>query len=242
MRPDEAKPFLAHLDELRSVLIHSLLAWLIGVFVAIPFAPKILALLRVPLEQISANPERALQSLEVTGALSSTMRMAAWSGLVLALPWMVYFICRFVFPGLTGKEIQWVRLGGGASIVLFLSGVLLGYGISLEVALKVMQQIHRWLGVEPFWTLNSYIAFCIQLLIGFGLAFQLPILVFVLGRLGVVSVEQLQRKRRHVFVGLLIVAMLMTPPDPLTQLILAIPLYLLYELCIVLLNVLEKKS
>lgn len=234
---DEEKPFLAHLDELRAMLIACVSALALGVLVAIPLAPTILDLLKVPLATLVPDPDRYLQSLQVAGAFTSTARMSFWSGLVLSLPWMVFFVARFIFPGLTPEEKRIATASGLVSVVLFIGGVLLGYFISLEVALTVMHGIHRWLGVEPMWTLSSYVTFCIHLLLGFGLAFQLPVLVYTAGRLGFVDTRQLASKRRHVFVGLLIFAMFLTPPDPFTQCILTIPLYLLYEVCILFLRI-----
>jgi sec-independent protein translocase protein TatC len=239
---DEAKPFLDHLDELRSALLKSLGALLLGVLVAWPLAPTILDLLKRPLINLVEDPDRYLQSLQVAGAFTSALRIIFWSGFLLALPVILFVIGQFIFPGLTLQEKKWVRLGAGSSFLLFAFGVLLGYSITLEVALKVMHEIHRWLGVEPMWTLTSYVTFCMHLLIGFGLSFQLPMVVLILGRMGILSVSQLREKRRHVFVGLLLMAMFLTPPDPFTQLIMAVPLYLLYECCIILLAGFGKRS
>jgi sec-independent protein translocase protein TatC len=232
---DEAKPFLEHLDELRSTLLKSLAALLLGLLVSWPLAPFILDLLKRPLINLVEDPDRYLQSLQVAGAFTSALRIIFWSGFLMALPVILYFVGQFVFPGLTLKEKKWVRVGAGSSFLLFAFGVVLGYTITLEVALKVMHGIHRWLGVEPMWTLSSYVAFCMHLLIGFGLSFQLPLVVLILGRMGILTLNQLREKRRHVFIGLLVLAMFLTPPDPITQLILAGPLYLLYECCILLL-------
>lgn len=239
---DEAKPFLDHLDELRTTLLKSLGVFLLGVLVAWPLAPFILDLLKRPLINLVEDPDRYLQSLQVAGAFTSALRIIFWSGFLISLPVILYFIGQFVFPGLTSTEKKWVRVGAGSSFFLFAFGVILGYTITLEVALKVMHGIHRWLGVEPMWTLTSYVTFCMHLLIGFGLSFQLPLVVLILGRMGILTVEQLRGRRRHVFIGLLFLAMFLTPPDPFTQIIMAGPLYLLYECCILLLATVEKRG
>ena len=98
-------------------------------------------------------------------------------------------------------------------------------------ALKI-RKIGGSLGGESIWFYNKYIAFALQLLLGFGIAFQLPVVILIMGKMGLVNSTQLREKRRHVIVGLLILAMVLTPPDILTQLLMAAPLILLYEFCI----------
>ena len=158
--------------------------------------------------------------------------MAAWSGLLISMPFIVYFIARFVFPGLTDREKTVVKRASGFAVGLFMFGVILGYVVCLPIALKMMMWFHEWIEVAAEWTVNDYIAFVVQMLLGFGLAFQLPVIVLVLGKLGIVTGEQLRSKRRHVVIFCLIVGMLMTPADVASQLIMAVPLYLLFEICI----------
>jgi sec-independent protein translocase protein TatC len=95
-----------------------------------------------------------------------------------------------------------------------------------------MLRIGGRLGGESIWFYNKYIAFSIQLLLGFGIAFQLPVVILILGKMGLVNSRQLREKRRHVIVGLLVLAMILTPPDVMTQMLMAAPLILLYEFCI----------
>jgi len=228
----ELKPFLEHLDDLRTTLIRSAAALALGVAVALPLTPVILAVLKAPLEQVVEDPDRFLRSLQVAGAFSVALRTSFWSGLLLSIPFILFFVGQFVFPGLTEREKNVVLKSSGFSLGLFFLGVALGYLVTLPVALRIMLRLHEWLAIQAEWTINSYVAFCTQLLIGFGLAFQLPVVVVVLGKLGIINSNQLRAKRRHVFVGLLILAMLLTPPDMITQLIMATPLMLLYEVCI----------
>jgi len=116
----------------------------------------------------------------------------------------------------------------------------MGYFLTLPVALKVMIGLNAWMGVRPEWTVTSYVSFALQLLLAFGLVFELPILLLVLGRLGVVTSAQLREKRRHAIVGLFVVAMLLTPPDVFSQLVMAVPLVVLYEVCIWLIRATER--
>lgn len=227
------KSFLGHLEDLRFTIIAAFLSLLAGMLVALPLAPRILSLLKVPLEKAGKDPSTFLVVLEMTGPFSLAMRVIFWSGLVLSFPFITYFVGRFVFPGLLLKERKAVLLGLGSAVVLFAAGVALGYKLTLPLAMRVMFRIGDWIGVAPkFVEVGSYAAFVLQLLIGFGCAFELPVVVLSLGRLGIVSSLQLRDKRRHVIIGLLALAMLLTPPDPYSMVLMAIPLVLLYELCV----------
>ncbi len=238
----ESKPFLDHLEELRQTIIRCAVALALGVAICIPLAPQILQFLKAPLDHVVEDPDRFLRSLQVAGAFTLTMRIAFWSGLLLSISFIMGFIGVFVFPGLTRIEKKVIFQTSGFALVLFFLGVALGYFITLRVALQVMLGLHDWLGIEAQWIVSSYITFVIQLLIAFGLAFEMPVIVWILGRLGVVTSDQLRRKRKHAAVIMLVTAMVLTPPDVFTQLMMAVPLMLLFEICIWLLRVSEKKA
>jgi sec-independent protein translocase protein TatC len=121
--------------------------------------------------------------------------------------------------------------------------VSLCYFITLKVALQMMFRINAWMGLSTeFVELGNYVAFVLKLLIAFGLAFEMPVVLLALGGAGLVTSKQLREKRRHVIVGLLVLAMILTPPDPVTQMMMAVPLVCLYELCIWLIFAKEKRS
>ena len=240
--PEDAKPFLDHLEEFRQAVIKSAIALAVGVAIAFPFAPQILGLLKAPLADIVEDPDAFLMSVEVTGAFTVALRVALWAGLLVAVPFLVYFIGGFIAPGLKPREKQMIVKSAGFAIALFFMGVSLGYFVTLPVALKMMFGLHEWLGIRAMPTMTSYVAFSIQLLIGFGLAFQMPVIVLILGKLGILSSLQLRQSRRYVIVLLLVVAMILTPPDIFTQLIMAVPLIILFELCIWILRASEKKG
>ncbi|MBU4292382.1 MAG: twin-arginine translocase subunit TatC [Verrucomicrobia bacterium] len=239
---DEPKPFLEHLEELRWALLGCLIALALGMAVAAPLAPVILKWLRAPLDGIIAHPNQFLQSLEITGGFSIALQTTFWCGLLLSAPVILLLIGRFIFPGLRRRERKAISIALSFALFLFAFGVALGYFIVLPVALRVMLGLHQWMGIQAWWTITSYVAFTVQLLIAFGLAFELPMVLMVLGYLGIVSSAMLRAKRPHAIVILLILAMILTPgPDIFSQVVMAVPLILLYEFCIWSIRLFERK-
>jgi sec-independent protein translocase protein TatC len=226
------KPFLEHLEDLRFTLIRCALALGIGMAVSIPLAPEIFGLLKRPLAAITDKPDEFLSSLEVVGAFTITLKLALWSGLVLSAPFIIYYAALFILPALTPRERKAISGTSVLGVFLFIFGVLLGYGYTLPFAIKAMFSMNSWLGIQAQWTVSSYISFTIQLLLGFGLAFELPVVLLILGRIGLVSSRFLSARRRHAVLVILIIAAVLTPPDVVSQLLMSIPLYAFFEVCI----------
>lgn len=229
---DSAMTFLEHLEEFRIMVLRCLAAFLACTALAIPLAPQILHVLSWPLAAVTNDPSQFLRSLRVAGAFTLTLRIAAWGGLLLSAPFLVYFIARFIFPGLHQHERRLAWKAGTMGFLLFAAGTVLAYVYCLPITLQMMLSLHDWLAVSAEWTVNDYVAFSVQLLLGFGLAFELPVVVLILGKLGFVTVEQLRSKRRHAIIVCLVVGMLLTPQDIASMFIMAGPLYFLYEGCI----------
>ncbi|HMP88772.1 MAG TPA: twin-arginine translocase subunit TatC [Kiritimatiellia bacterium] len=226
------KPFLEHLEDLRTTLLHCAAVLAAGMAIAFPLTPVILGILKRPLQSVSQNPDHLLQSMEVSGAFIAAMRMAFWSGFLMSAPVLVFIVGRFIMPALKPGEKQLARNAGILGAVLFIIGVMVGYFYTLPFALAAMFYLHDWLGVSALWTLSSYVTFSTQLLIAFGLAFEIPMILLILGRLGIVSGEWLRTHRRHAVVGALIIACILTPPDVVSQIVMTLPLVLMYEGCI----------
>ena len=238
MDPDEqdsrcTKSFLEHLEDLRHTILWSMMVLVAGMVIAIPLSPLILSWLKLPLEKTGRDPETYLQIIDVTGGLAVAMTVTFWSGLLISIPIVVVIIAKFVFPGLTRREKRALVYASGFAVILFIAGTSMAYFVTLKVALQLMFRINEWYGVESnLMVLSNYVAFVLRLLVAFGLAFELPVLVIALGSMGLVSSDQLSSNRRYVMIGLMIMAMFLTPPDPFTLVLMALPLVLLYELCI----------
>ncbi len=232
-----SKSFLEHLEDLRKTLMLSLVALVAGMGAVCPFAGNILDLLKHPLVLAGQDPGILLRSMDIGGGFAVTMRIVFWSGLLVATPFITFFVGRFVFPGLTPGERATVKRSLWAVVTLFVLGVCVGYLTTLPTALRVMFGVADWVGAPlgPI-TIGSYVTFCLQLLLGFGLAFELPAVLVVLGNLGIVTSRQLREKRRYAIVLILILAAILTPPDLASQLLMAVPLLILYEVSVLILR------
>ena len=236
-RDDPPRPLLEHLLALRDMFVFGAVAWAICVVLAAIAAPYILLWLKSP----AAENVDMLQGLDLTSGFSTAMSIAIWGGTAIAFPLIVYAILRFVFPALTNREkfvLLSILIFGS---LLFLVGVGLAYAKTLPIVVTAFQEINRWVGL-PVTTIRieGYISIVLKTIIAFGLVFQMPLVIFVLGWFGIVSSKALREKRRTAIVIFFIVAMFLTPPDPMSQLIMSIPLCLLYEVSIWAVWLLEK--
>ncbi len=229
-----AKPFLQHLEDLRRALIWSAVALFVGMGVACAFAPLFFKILKRPLIGVVPDPDSFIRTLDVTGGLSVAMQTIVWGGLIFSAPAILFALCWFIFPGLTRRERRALLGGLLFAALLFSGGVILCYYLALGPALSMMLWVNDWLGIRvDYFTVTSYIGFVLKLMLSFGLTFELPVILLLLGQLGVIHSRQLRDKRRYAIVIILIIAALITPTqDPFSQLLLAGPLIALYELCI----------
>lgn len=228
-RSDTPMGVMDHLDALREALVFSLVAWLVATIVALVFSPQILAWLKSPAQA----SEDLLQGLELTSGFSVMLTIGLWGGGALAAPLVAYAILKFIFPALAKREkiaIFCVLVFGSA---LFLAGVAFAYGKTLPLVVQAFQAINSWVGlkVEAI-RIEGYISIIMKTVIAFGLVFQLPLVLIVLGWMGIVTSESLRRRRRAAIVTMFVLAMLLTPPDPMSQILMAVPLCVLYELSI----------
>ena len=221
--------FVSHLIELRQRVVHALIAFLV-VFVAIflyPGAAPIYDFLAAPL--MKALPEGA--KMIATGVVTPflvPMKVTALVAFMIALPYLLYQAWAFVAPGLYDHEKKLVLPVVVASTVLFLLGVAFCYYFVFG---KVFAFINEFApkSITPAPDIEAYFSFVITMFLAFGITFEIPIVVMVLVRFGVVSLERLRDARPYVIVGAFVVSAIITPPDVLSQFLLAVPMCLLYE-------------
>ncbi len=231
-------PYGAHLKELRSRLIKSLIAVGLGTVIAFVFNEQILDLLVEPYRMI--DPDAALATFRPTEAFSVVMRLSMWGGVILASPVITYQVWRFVEPALSPKEKRWVIPAVGILAFLFLAGVFVGY-IALERGLTFLLDFGGD-ALVPVIGADFYLKFAMRFLLVFGIAFQFPVFLFTTAAFGIVTSRWLRESRRWAVVVILVIAAVVTPSgDPLTLLTLSAPLYVLYELTILAIRFILKR-
>lgn len=231
--------FWDHLDELRGVLLRS--ALLATVFAVAAFCLKdaLFAFLLAPTHGdfvtyrlLEGNVfQLHLINTGITEQFMTHMRAACYMGLLCASPYMLYALFRFVAPGLyeTERRVAWRALG--SAYVMFLAGTAINYLLVFPLAVRFLGTYSVSSDVTNMLTLQSYMDTLLGMTLAMGICFELPVVCWVLGRLGLLTAEHMRLYRRHVFVGILLAAAIITPTgDPLTLFLVAIPLYLLYEL------------
>jgi len=240
----DAMTLMEHLRELRKRLVASLLAFLALSVIAFFFYDPILAVIRRPfcsLDPSLLGPQGCdLVFVKVTGGFMFRLKVTAMAGMLAAAPIWLYQIWAFITPGLTAKEKKYALPFILSSITLFIGGSTLAY-LSLPTGLRLLVTIGGE-GLEALFGAEEYLNFVGLMLIGFGVLFELPLLLFFLGLTGVITVEQLRRQRKAAVVAIVALAAIVTPSqDPYTLLGLSVPLYLMYELTLVLLRVRERR-
>ncbi len=230
--PERTMTVWEHLRELRGVIIWCLVFLVLGVGVTAVFAVRIFNILLVPLK--STVGEVQLHTFGPPEIVVIYLKISLLGGLVLSSPFWLWGVLSFVVPGLTDREQRMILPAGGAGLFLFLTGVLFTYYIVLPVALRFLWEFNKTFEVNPVWRIDNYINFVLRLCGGFGLMFELPLVITLLAQIGIASPEFLRQKRAYVIVSLLGLSALLTPPDVITQLLMTLPLYCLYEMSILL--------
>lgn len=171
---------------------------------------------------------------DVTGSFFVPMKVTLLAAFLIALPWVLYQIWRFVAPGLYTHEKRMIMPLVVSTYVLFLCGVAFAYFLVFPTVFKVMAHYNAPLGAEMSTDIDKYLSFAMTTFLAFGITFEVPVVVMVLVRFGIVSLEKLRQARPYVVVGAFVIAAVVTPPDVMSQLLLAVPLWLLYELGLIL--------
>jgi sec-independent protein translocase protein TatC len=227
--PDEPLPLSSHIGELRRRALLSAAAILISSVVALPLAPQIFRLLARPL--IAAMPPgSALIALGPFDAWIACFRIALLMGIVLSSPIVCWQAFAFFSPAVGAGARRAAAIGGIASGALFASGATFCYAWILPVSFSWARGLAEGMGVALMPDLDSYISLCVSLMAAFGVAFQLPFAIVAMTALGIATPAALSRARPWVILGAFVAGAILTPPDVVSQLALAIPLILLYEI------------
>lgn len=223
--------FIAHLIELRTRLLHSAVALLLVFIALFPWAANLYTWLAHPL--LAKLPKGAqMIATDVTTPFFVPLKVAMMAAFLIALPYILYQIWRFVAPGLYAHEKRLVWPLILASTVLFFCGMAFAYFIVFPVVFGFITASAPQ-GVAVMTDIDKYLSFVLGMFMAFGITFQVPVAVVVLVRMGLVTVEKLRDVRRYVIVASFVVGAIFTPPDVVSQFMLAMPLWLLYEAGIV---------
>lgn len=225
--------FMEHLKELRDRILRAFLALIIGTIIGFGFASQGLEILRQPFcDLVEVSEDCRFQLLTPTDGILIYMRVALLIGGILAIPMMTYQVLMFIFPGLTKKERRSVLMALPAITGLFLVGVAFTWVILLPPALGFLEDFLPDL-LRPEWTADGYMSFVTSLIFWMGVAFETPLVFFILSVMGLVSAGALARNWRIAIVGASIAAALITPTiDPVNMLLVMGPLLGLYILSI----------
>ena len=187
-------------------------------------------------------PGYSLVTLAPADSFVGYMKVSLISGLILSSPWVFYQLWMFVAAGLYENERRYVRIAVPFSTTLFVTGALFFLFVVAPISLRFFLGFGDIIGVSSSWTFQKYISFVTLLMLVFGLGFQTPIAIFILNRTGLISIEAFRRSRKYVFLGVFIIAAIATPPDVISQITLALPLFALFELGIALCWFVERRK
>ena len=228
--PPREMTFWEHLDELRGTLLRCVAGILLGMAVCLFFADRLQDALVWPFAHAAARvgPEAGrLALLTPTEGFLVRMKLGLFGGLLLASPWVFLQAWGFVSPGLKAREKRLVLPVVGTATLLFLAGAAFGYAV-MAVATEFLLHFATP-SIGNTWSLSSYLTFTVQIMLGLGLVFQLPLVLLFLMRLGLVAPAQLAGWRRHAAVAILVAVAVLPMQDPLSLVLMSAPLYLLYE-------------
>ena len=239
MEEEYRMPLTQHLEELRRRLIISIVGVLIGFLATYAFAEDVFRFLARPL--IAALPEEGnLAILRVTEGFFTYLKVALFSGVILASPLVLYQIWAFVSPGLYKKEKKTLVPFVFFSVILFAIGITFAYLVVFPFGFKFLLRYATG-EIQASLSIQWYVTFAMRLLLAFGVIFQMPLVMFFLARLGLVNDKMLRKNRKYALLMAFLIGAVLTPPDVFTQTLMAGPLIILFEISIWLARVAQKE-
>ena len=228
---DGSQGFLTHLVELRTRLLHAVAGWLLLALALMPFGNRLYGMLAAPFR--STLPEGAqMIAIDPASPFFTPLKLSFFVALIIAMPWVLYQLWAFVAPGLYRKEQRLAVPLLVSSTVLFYAGCAFAYFLVLPTVFGFMQAVAPD-GVTVMTDITRYLDFVLVIFLAFGVTFEVPVATVILVALGWVTIEQLKAARSYFVVAAFVIAAVLTPPDIVSQLLLAIPMCILYEVGIV---------
>ena len=239
---ETSKPFLEHLEDLRWTIVRMAITLGVAMIICFAFRHALVHIMQTPLQNVGSQIG-TLKALGITDSIVISSHLAFYAGIVLSFPLLLYFLAEFVLPALTTVEKRLLFPAIGVSFALFLLGVGVCYFWLLPKTILFFFRDTESLGWAPTWTVQQYYSFVTRFTIGFGLAFELPVVVLALVRFGLVTYRFMARTRPYAMVLIFVLATIITPtPDILTLIALALPMCLLYESCIWIAWLMERRA
>jgi sec-independent protein translocase protein TatC len=240
MKEEDKAPFTAHLEELRSRLIVSFVAVGIGFFVAYFFKENLFELLMKPLTDVMGEGDKLIFT-NLPEAFFVYLKTAFLAGVMAASPVILYQFWKFVAPGLYKKERVVLLPVVFLCCFFFIGGALFGYFIVFPYGFKFFLGFASEF-IRPLPSMKEYFSFASKLLVAFGVVFELPLIITLFSRLGLVSVAFLKKNRKYALLLFFIGSAILTPPDVITQVMMAVPLMFLYEISIIGARIFARKN
>ena len=239
---ETSKPFLEHLEDLRWTVVKMALVLFGGMVVCLLFRQSLVRIMQAPLRGLDPQVG-ALKALGITDSIVISFHLAFYAGIVLSFPFLVYFLAEFVLPALTALEKRFLLPAILGSFGLFLLGVLVCYFWLLPKTILFFFRDTQSLGWAPTWTVQQYYSFVTKFVLGFGMAFELPVVVLALVYFGLITYQFMARTRPYAIVLIFILAAIIAPtPDLLTLVAMGLPMALLYESCIWIAWIMERRA
>ena len=232
---DVVKPFLDHMEDLRWTIIKCVLVLAIAMIAAFWNRSDLMGLLKHPLDiaDPSGVMSGTIRSDNIIESFMISLKLAFYVGLILALPVLLYFIAEFVLPALTKKEKRALSIGFSLGSVFFLAGAVVSYYYLVPHTLSFFWGDAHEMKLNPLWTWKSYVSIFTWLTIGFGLMCEVPLVILLLASIGIVNHKFLASTRSYAITIIFVLAAIVAPsPDPMTLIILAVPIVGMYEGCI----------
>lgn len=228
---------VGHLEELRRRILYIVIAVLIGTIASFIFIKEIIIILKAPISNLNIK----LYYFKPYEKLTTYFKMAFFIGLIATLPFIIYQISRFIMPALYKKERKFYYFFIVIILILFSIGAYFCYKVIAPISFKFFTTFMKGDDVLPLWGIKDYFSMLTMLVFFTGIIFQLPLIMMLLARLGLITGEGLVKFRKHAILIIFVVAAIVTPPDVISQILIGIPTLLLYEISIHLAKFMSRK-